>query len=196
MSALEPPACDGLEFDVRASRDGIPVLYHDATLTRVHGRPGAVADLSTSELDALGVPTLAAVLQAVPRRAFLDIELKVELGRTLIEVLAAGRGPALSNAVISSFDERAVRRVRELAPRWPTWLNAVDLSPATIDRAIGLGCGGISVEWHAIDGPRVSQAHLAGLEVAAWTVVRRPTRARLARLGLVAICVDGAALNP
>jgi glycerophosphoryl diester phosphodiesterase len=195
MTALEQPGCDGIEFDVRASRDGIPVLYHDATLTRVHGRPGAVADLSASELDALGVPTLAAVLEAVPRRAFLDIELKVELGRALIEVLAAGRGPALSNAVISSFDGRAIRRVRELAPRWPTWLNAVDLSPATIGRAIELGCDGISVEWHAVDGSRVSRAQFVGLDVAAWTVVRRPTRDRLARLGLVAICVDGAALN-
>lgn len=194
VTALELPACDGVEFDVRSSRDGMPVLYHDATLARVHGRPEAVADMSAQELDALGVASLAAVLAAVPHRAFLDVEIKVELGRSLIEVLAAGRGPALSNAVISSFDDRALRRVHELAPGWPTWLNAVDLSPATIDRARGLGCEGISVEWHAVDGERVSRAIAAGLDVAGWTVARRPTRDRLARLGLVAICVEGAAL--
>jgi glycerophosphoryl diester phosphodiesterase len=38
-------------------------------------------------------------------------------------------------------------------------------------------------------------AAAAGLEVAAWTVRRRPTYERLARLGVVAICVEGAALD-
>ncbi len=195
VTALEQPACDGLELDVRSSRDGVPVLYHDPTLARLHGRSEGVVDLSASQLDALGVASLAAVLEAVPHRAFLDVEIKVVIGRPLIEVLAAGRGPGLSNAVISSFDERAILRVRQLAPDWPTWLNAFDLSPATVDRANGLGCEGISVEWHAIDGARVTRAHSAGLDVAAWTVARRPTRDRLARFGLVAICVDGAALT-
>jgi glycerophosphoryl diester phosphodiesterase len=194
VTALDQPACDGLEFDVRSARDGVPVAYHDATLARVHGRPEAVADLSARELEALGVTSVATVLAAVPRRAFLDIDLKVEMGRPLIEVLAAGRGPSLSKAVISSFDGRALVRVRQLAPGWPTWLNARDLSPPTIDRAVELGCRGISVEWHAIDNRSVSLAYSAGLDIAAWTVTRRPTRDRLAKLGLVAICVEGAAL--
>ena len=36
------PGCDGLEFDVRRSRDGVPVLLHDETLERVQGRPDRV----------------------------------------------------------------------------------------------------------------------------------------------------------
>lgn len=194
VAALERPGCDGIEFDVRASRDGVPVVYHDATLARLHGRPQAVADLSAAELTRLGVVDLETVLAAVPRRAFLDVELKVELGRPLIEVLAAGRGPALSHAVISSFDERALGRVREMARDWPMWLNANELAPDTLDRAVALECRGVSAEWHAIDRASVARAHAAGLEVAAWTVTRRATRDRLARLGLVAICVEGAAL--
>jgi hypothetical protein len=35
----------------------------------------------------------------------------------------------------------------------------------------------------------------AGLDLAAWTVRRRPTFERLAKLGVVAICVEGAALD-
>jgi len=182
LAALERPGLDGIELDVRASRDGVPVIYHDMTLERIHGRPERVADLSAAELGGLGVTTLEAVLAAVPRRA-------------LIEVLAAGRGPALSRAVISSFDGRALARVRELARDWPTWLNARDLLPGTIDRAFDLGCGGVSIEWHAIDAASVARAQTAGLDVAAWTVRRRPTRDRLARLGLVAICLEGAALT-
>jgi glycerophosphoryl diester phosphodiesterase len=196
LAALERPGCDGIELDVRASRNGVLVIYHDATLERLHGRPERVADLSAAELGALGVTTLEAVLAAVPRRAFLDVDVKVDLGRALIEVLAAGRGPALSRAVISSFEGRALARVRELARDWPTWLNARDLLPGTLDRAIELGCAGVSVEWHAIDAASLARAQTAGLDVAAWTVRRRPTRDRLARLGLVAICLEGAALIP
>jgi glycerophosphoryl diester phosphodiesterase len=88
LAAMDHPSCDGLEFDVRLSRDGVPVLYHDPTLLRVHGRPDAVADLSADDLDTLGVSRLDDVLAAVPRRAFLDVEVKVEIGRPLVEVLA------------------------------------------------------------------------------------------------------------
>jgi len=196
LAALDHPSCDGLEFDVRLSRDGVPVLCHDPTPLRVHGRPEAVDGLSVEELRAIGVSRLDDVLAAVPRRAFLDVEVKVEIGRPLVETLAAGRGPNLSNAVISSFDAGALRRVRGLAPDWPTWLIARDLSPATLDRAVDIGCRGVSIEWHALDRRGLAATSAAGLDVAAWTVTRRPTRDRLARLGVGTICVEGRALDP
>ncbi len=195
LAAMARPACDGLEFDVRESRDGVPVIVHDDTLARVQGRPDAVGDLTAAELDSVGVPTLAAVLEAVPRRAFLDIELKEVLGRPLLEVLAGGRGPDLANAVVSSFDPLALRRVRGLASGWPLWLNAVDLAPATIELAQALDCAAIAVEFHGIDERGVARATAAGLEVAAWTVTRRPSYARMVELGIVAVCVEGAALD-
>ena len=33
VAATRIPGCDGVEFDVRLSRDGVPVLLHDETLT-------------------------------------------------------------------------------------------------------------------------------------------------------------------
>ena len=195
LAAMEKPSCDGLEFDVRQSRDGVPVLCHDPTLQRVQGRPEAVADLSAAELEALGLPTLAAVLAAVPRRAFLDIEIKEVLGRPLLEVLAGGRGPDLTNAVVSSFDHAALRRMRGLAGGWPLWFNAMDLTPPTIALAAELDCAGISAEYHGIDERGVDRAREAGLEVAAWTVTRRPTYARMVELGVVAVCAEGPALD-
>ncbi|HEX7474214.1 MAG TPA: glycerophosphodiester phosphodiesterase [Candidatus Limnocylindrales bacterium] len=195
LTAMARPACDGLEFDVRQSRDGAPVLLHDTTLARVQGRPDAVVELTVAELDAIGVPTLASVLAAVPRRAFLDIELKEVLGRPLLEVLAGGRGPDLANAVISSFDPLALRRMRGLASAWPLWLNAVDLAVPTIELALELDCAGIAAEYHGIDERGVDRARQAGLEVAGWTVTRRPTYARMVELGVVAVCVEGPALD-
>ncbi|MGZ8527498.1 MAG: glycerophosphodiester phosphodiesterase [Candidatus Limnocylindrales bacterium] len=195
LAALDVPGCDGVEFDVRASSDGIPVLLHDATLERVQSRPEAVGQLTADELAPLGVPRLAAVLEALPRRAFLDIELKEPFGRPLIEVLAAGRGPDILNAVVSAFDPATIGRIRDLVPGWPCWLNTLDLAPAAIATAAGLGCLGIAAEWTAIDPAGMSAARTAGLAVAAWTVTERTDYTRLVQLGVAAICVEGEALD-
>ena len=195
LAALDVPGCDGLEFDVRLSADGIPVLLHDETLTRVQGRPDRVDAMRARDLEDLGVPSLADVLAAIPHRAVLDVELKGRHDRTVVEVLAAGRGPGLVNAVVSSFDRQTLERVGRLVPDWPRWLNADDLSAATIDTAAGLGCVAISVEWHAIDARSLAAARAAGLDVAAWTVRGRRTVARLERLGVIAACVEGPALT-
>ena len=194
-AALSVAACDGLEFDVRVAADGVPVVYHDETLRRVHGRPGRADSVSSDWLADLGVPTLDEVLRAAGRRLFLDIELKVDAGPAAVEVLAAGRGPELHNAVVSSFDHLALEAVGRRAPTWPRWLNAVTLDEAVVRAALALGCRGVAAEWHAVNEASVGAAVSAGLDVAAWTVRRRPTFDRLARLGLVAVCVEARALD-
>ncbi len=196
LAALALPDCDGLEFDVRASADGIPVVIHDETLMRVQGIDARVDDLTADALERHGVPALADVLAAIPRRAFLDVELKGNPGRGAVDVLTAGRGPGLERAVVSSFEAATLERVGRLAPSWPRWLNAADLSDATILEATNLECRGVSVEWGAINPRSVARARAADLEVAAWTVRRRPTYRRLERLGVVAICAEGLALDP
>jgi glycerophosphoryl diester phosphodiesterase len=194
-AALAVRGCDGLEFDVRAARDGVAVCYHDETLTRVHGVDRRVDELAADELEDLGIPTLVAALTAIPRRAFLDVELKGDPGRGAFEALVAGRGAGLQRAVVSSFEPGTLERIGGFAPGWPRWLNAIDASPATIATAVELGCRGISVEWHAIDRAAMVRARTAELEVAAWTVRRRPTVERLERLGVGAVCVEAAALD-
>ena len=195
LAALEIPGCDGLEFDVRAARGGVAVCYHDDTLLRVHGVDRRVDELTADELEALGIPTLEAVLTSLPRRAFLDVELKGDPGRGAFEALVAGRGPGLERAVVSSFEHGALERIAGLAPLWPRWLNAHDAEPATIAAALELGCRGVSIEWHALDASAVARARAAELDVAAWTVRRCPTGARLERLGVFALCVEASALD-
>jgi glycerophosphoryl diester phosphodiesterase len=52
--ALEDGA-DGIEFDVQLSRDDVPFVIHDATLSRTAGLARAVADASSEELAASDV---------------------------------------------------------------------------------------------------------------------------------------------
>ena len=194
-AALANPACDGLEFDVRASREGIPILLHDATLERVQGRPGRPEELSIGDLEAAGIPTLAEVLAVAGPGPFLDVELKGEPVAGVIPVLEAARGANLTRAVISSFEAETLAWLAGERPAWPRWLNAMDLAPATIERAVELGCKGVSAEWPSVDLAALGRARRAWLDVAAWTVRRRATAARLERLGVMALCVEAAALD-
>lgn len=194
-AAMGVPGCDGVEFDVRLSRDGIPVVIHDATLARVQRRPQRVDRLDATELGSAGVPRLDGILAALPE-AWLDVELKGDdHGEATAEVLRVARGEAPGDAVVSSFDAPTLAVMGERLPGWGRWLNAEDLAPATLSLALGLGCGGVSVLWGAITPAALGRAHDAGLEVAAWTVRRRATFDRLGRLGVVACCVEAAALD-
>jgi glycerophosphoryl diester phosphodiesterase len=195
LAAVAIPACDGVEMDVQLSADGIPILLHDDTLERVQGRPERPGELTARALEDLDVPSLADVLAALPRRAVLDVELKGDPARAAVEVLAAGRGPTLRNAVVSSFEPATLEHVAGLAPAWPRWLNTEDLEPATIRTALELGCVAIAAAWPAIDRGSAQRVRAAGLDLAAWTVRRRPTFQRLAGLGVAAVCAEAAALD-
>ena len=196
-AALAKPGIHGLELDVRGSADGRAIVLHDATLTRVQGRPIRASRLTVEELAAHGIPMLAEVLAACPPDAFLDVELKEDLGEAALGPIRMARGlldGGVRDLVVSSFDRAALATVRRLEPAWPCWLNTAWLSGRAIATATGLGCAGIAAEWHRIDERRVERVRAAGLELAAWTVRDPAARDRLAALGVVAACVEGDAL--
>jgi len=70
----------GIEFDLRWTRDGVPVVVHDPDLVRVFGLDVEVGRTAAAELKRLcpQVPTLAEVLARCGGRAHLMVELKAE----------------------------------------------------------------------------------------------------------------------
>ncbi len=75
-------AADGVEFDVRNTRDGVPVLLHDKTLQRFWGRPEAIDQVDLAEvrrLEARGpdggvdrIPTFEEVLDGTTMNLVCD----------------------------------------------------------------------------------------------------------------------------
>ena len=60
---------DGIEFDVRLSRDGVPVVIHDASLRRTASVDSQVCDLTSEQLQRIDVGSwfsLKAVWESVP----------------------------------------------------------------------------------------------------------------------------------
>lgn len=196
LAAIALDGCDGVEFDVRISRDGVPVVIHDETLARVQGVAARVDGLDAATLAGHGIPTLAVVLTALPPPAFLDVELKGEdHGAATAAILRATRGHGPRRAVVSSFEPATLAAMRDLLPGWPRWLNTDDLGEVTTRTAVDLGCTAVCVRHEAIDAGAVGRARRAGLGIAAWTVGTVEEADRLAGLGVVAICMEGDALE-
>lgn len=127
---------DGLELDVRLSRDGEVVVCHDARLDRTCDVAGAIADFTAADLarcDAgyrfaaddgthpfrglgFGVPTLRHVLGRYPAHPIV-VEMKDDspamAEATVGVVREAG---ALGRVCLGSFSSGALRQARRLAP--------------------------------------------------------------------------------
>lgn len=108
----------GIECDVRASRDGIAFVFHDAALTRMAGRAETVATLDAATLDRIilpdggTIPRLSALLARCGGHTPLLVEIKAE-GRKVEAVCAAvardlAAWPGAPVAVMS-FNPWAVR---------------------------------------------------------------------------------------
>jgi glycerophosphoryl diester phosphodiesterase len=119
---------DGIELDVQVTRDGVPVVFHDSTLTRLTGTSGRLADKTWAELQKLRVqgepiPTLADALSLTRGHAILQIEIKE--GVSVAPVLAAIRRTASAgNVILASFEHDILREAAALAPKLPRMLIA------------------------------------------------------------------------
>lgn len=137
--------CDGIELDVQLSRDGVPVVYHDKTLTRAGGGRRRVAQLALRELVALDagnrfdarysgqrIPVLEEVLERCGRRTRLFVEIKTREGRAAADrhlllartVARLVRKMKLENRVwVLSFDAGLLAACAREAPRLRPVLN-------------------------------------------------------------------------
>jgi glycerophosphoryl diester phosphodiesterase len=95
-----------IELDVQLTADGEAVVFHDATLERMTGAPGRIADHTAADIGAMRlggadetVPTLAEALTLVGHKAMVHIEIKAPYGevgpleRRVHEVLIDHNGP-------------------------------------------------------------------------------------------------------
>jgi len=191
---------DGIELDVRLTRDGIPVVFHDATLTRLTGRRARLSRLTLADLRAVRVrgepiPTLEEVLRQVRDRALVQIEIKegVPVGPIVrvVEKVPAGRG-----VILASFAGATVAAARAEAPSVPRMLirkgGGAGALAAAADR---LEAAGVSVDQHALPSAAfVATVRGGGRQVWCWTVNDGAAMRRLAAWGVDAILSDNPAL--
>ena len=132
---------DGIEFDVRLARDGVPYVFHDATLDRTVGVRGEADSHTSWELMAMGagawfnlhyperaqkefeeeyIPMFDEVLRRYARHT-LYAELKCEdaarrpaLARAVVDLIRTHQ--LFDRVVVKSFALDSLREVKRLAP--------------------------------------------------------------------------------
>lgn len=193
--ALEQGA-DGIEFDLRLSKDGEIVVFHDANLHRVAGSAHKVEELTAAKLAEYElryggrIPTLNEVTADIYAPIIFDMEVK---HRNVWEVLAKKLRTSAAlreRTILSSFNQRVIRAAREefpdmrtilLVKRWPLplrgrklWVTLEKLRPWAV---------GFPIMVHNIR--RVRHLRRLGYKVAGWDVrSSRSERLKAEKLGL------------
>ncbi len=199
--------CGYLETDVRATRDGVPVLVHDETLYRLAGSPAVVADLTFAELSRyrIGgrepVPALVEALDAFPDvRLNIDVKCAAAAEPTVAAVRAAG---AEDRVCLASFSDRILQQVRRLAGRRvatscsATEVALLRLAPSRRLRSLGSRRGASSVQvprssrgFTVLTPGFVARAHALALQVHVWTVDDEASIRALLDLGVDGLISD------
>lgn len=114
----------GIEFDVQLSKDGIPVVFHDASLKRMCGVEGNVWEYTLAELSKMRlanseqtIPTFEQVLGVIDGKVPIIIEYKMDRVDTQVcelgnQILQKYQGPYC----VESFHPLAVYWYRKNRP--------------------------------------------------------------------------------
>lgn len=211
---------DGFECDVHLSRDGIPVVIHDATLDRTTNATGPVALRTAEELASVdagyrfgpehdfpfrgrgvGVPALENLLARISGCPVI-IEMKAGdpvLARAVIGVLK--RTKSVERACVGSFDKTGLDVIRAEAPEIVTSASEIE-ARWTLYRSWARWPLGAQRPYAAFQVPEragrlqvispafLAQAHRDGGRVDVWVVDRPEDVARLFGTGVDGIITD------
>lgn len=176
--------CDGFEFDVRLTVDGVAVVCHDPQSGGVE-----IAEARAEQLPAL--PRLDDVLARYHVQAFLDIELKVAGLEAMVAAIVR-RFPPHRGFVISSFLPEVLQRVHAQGGAMPLGLiceTRVELArwkELPVEYVIPHG----KLAGHEV----VSMIRGAGKKILVWTVNDANAMRRLAQAGVDGIISDDTSL--
>jgi glycerophosphoryl diester phosphodiesterase len=163
---------DGVEFDVRLSRDGVPVIIHDDTLQRTVGLRKRVADLTAEELREVAVPSLRDLFELMARNSLiLYLEIKensAELSARCCELI--NEFAFSERVIVECFDLRVLKQIDSSVKTAALFDSRLYRDRNSIEKALEVGASVIALN-HRLAKPKlVEQARLAGLRVVVWTV--------------------------
>jgi glycerophosphoryl diester phosphodiesterase len=205
LAAFEA-ACEagyGVELDVRLASDGEAVVFHDATLERLTGKPGRIADYAAHDLAQMTlpggeetIPTLAETLALIGRRAMVLVELKTPYGEVgpleqrTHDILIDHAGPA---AVIGFnpyshawFADRHPGVLRGLDSHAYAGPDAARLAPdqrrsfARLEHVAIARPHFLALGLDMLPSPRADEMRAEGMPIVAWTIRSGADWARVA----------------
>ncbi len=111
---------NAIELDVRLSKDGVPVIIHDKKINRLSQEKGLVKNKSLLELEKLGFFSLEKILNNIPKKTIINIEIKEKKSIkpliNLLQTLTQQNKIIINNFIISSFNFSILNYFHSLMP--------------------------------------------------------------------------------
>lgn len=211
---------DVLELDVRATKDGEPVVIHDSTVNRTTDGSGQISEMTLAEIKKLDaayrfspdggktfpfrgagitIPTLREVFAALPAASF-NIEMKQEgLVKSLCGLLRERK--LTDKTVVASFRQSSLDEFRLECSEVATSASASEVNQFLMMYKTGLGAS-YSPAMQALQVPEsllglevvskefIENAGKLNLEVHVWTVNEPAAMQRLIGMGVNGIMTD------
>jgi glycerophosphoryl diester phosphodiesterase len=187
--------CDGFEFDVRRTKDGVAVINHDAHFYKLKVDECNLAQLKVAH----SLPTLEETVRAFGGRCYLNIELKEPgLERETLRLLQAA--PPEHGVMVSSFVPEVIETLAQVRGT---------RNEAPGDMPLGYICRNLKLlnKWkslpisHAIINHAIYSKQLqgeladAGIKLFIWTVNEPAEIRKFLELGVDGIVSDDSKLS-
>ena len=171
---------NGIETDVQMTKDGILVLFHDDTITRLTGKDGAIADYTLEELRQFTfehnqyTDKIVVFEEFLQKFAFRDLTFAIEIKQAGIEPQIADmimKYDIGDKCVVTSFMFDCIRAIKEYAPELAIGYLKKDVTDETIAELKAIGGEEICPLAKEVTVEKVERWHKEGLNVRAWGVV-------------------------
>ncbi len=170
---------NGIETDVRRTKDGTLVLFHDNTLTRVTGEDGAVEDFTYDELLQFNV-TKGELSDKIVRFedflkafSFRNITFAIELKGNGVEKDTADllrKYDMAGKTVVTSFNREMLENFKEYAPEFRTGYLTSNVDIETAEKLLGAEIDEFCPKAEKLTSEFADYLHRAGFRVRAWGV--------------------------
>ena len=175
---------DWIELDVTQTKDGVLVIFHDADLMRLTGKPDKIWDMTYEELSQINaashwgpffrdtrIPRLEEVLDYCKDKIKLNIEVKVNDHQTqdfILRLVSLLQEKNMTDqCMITSFDYHSLQVVKQLDPSLKTGF----ISSKAIEQPEAFtSADNFVLSIDLINPETVSRIHTLGKEVIVWTV--------------------------
>jgi glycerophosphoryl diester phosphodiesterase len=184
---------DAVEIDVRLTRDGVPVLLHDATLKRLWEQDRPLAALSADEVRGLtagGVPTLADALAATDgSRVMIDLPggPSARAVRRIVGIVGDCGAKERVYYCAGAQTMLAVRAADRAAEIALTWTTLAPPRPALLD---AVRPRWLNYRFGLVDRDLAARVHRGGHLLSVWTPDTRRSMRRLLEAGVDSITTN------
>lgn len=177
-----------IEVDLRRTKDGAVILFHDPTVDRTTNGMGRVSDYTLAQLRSMDagswfdpvftgerVPTFAeaaALLQPAPASVLIELKDDWSDAQLTPVVEELRELQMLNRVVLQSFNLATLEALQRVAPEFARVMLTRELDDHAVALAVGLGVSGIGAKaalYEAFPGS-VEAIHAEGLGAAVYTL--------------------------